>query len=166
MKLKLVFLFVFLTFLSCKKQPNSKTEKKEEPSVFNVSESDIEMNKAIETARKTIGVFTKALKSKSPDMEYFTIKQQFSGQDNDEHIWISNIQIIDEDFTGTVNNNPIYTTGIKLGDTITIDKARISDWMFFEKGVVRGGYTIKVIRNNMSEEEKKDFDLETGLIFD
>ena len=166
MKLRLVFLFVFLAFLSCKRQSDSKIEREGEPDVFNVSDSDAEMNIAMETARNTIGVFTKALESENPDMEFFTIKQQFSGPNNDEHIWITDIEIVDGELTGTVNNDPIYTTEIKLGDAITIDKARISDWMFFEKGVVKGGYTMKVIRNNMSEEERKQFDLESGLIFE
>ncbi len=53
-----------------------------------------------------------------------------------------------------------------MGDTITVDKNRISDWMYFDKGIVKGGFTIKVLRDQMTEEEQKLYDFESGLIFE
>jgi len=34
----------------------------------------------------------------------------------------------------------------------------MSDWMCLSKGILKGGYTFHVIRNQMYDEEKKQFD--------
>ena len=34
----------------------------------------------------------------------------------------------------------------------------ITDWMYVDKGILQGGYTIKLIRNRMSKEERAKFD--------
>jgi len=38
--------------------------------------------------------------------------------------------------------------------------------MYLENGKLFGGYTIRVLRNNMSEEERKQFDSESGMQID
>lgn len=53
----------------------------------------------------------------------------------------------------TVDNNPISTQEVRLGDTIKIRFQDITDWMFFDKDIVRGAYTSKVLRKRMSSEE-------------
>ncbi len=38
--------------------------------------------------------------------------------------------------------------------------------MYIENGKLFGGYTIKVLRNRMTEEERKQFDAESGMQID
>jgi len=165
-KSKLTVLSFFIVACSCKQLIESKTERAGEPDVFNVSESNNEMKVAIEEARNNIHLFKEALKSDNPNFEYFAIKQKFTGVENDEHIWIGDITIEKENFIGVISNVPIYDKKVKLGDTITIDNEKISDWLYYENGIVRGGYTIRVIRESLPKDEREIFDYENGLIFD
>jgi uncharacterized protein YegJ (DUF2314 family) len=38
--------------------------------------------------------------------------------------------------------------------------------MYIEENKLRGGYTVRVLRNKMSESEKKQFDNENGMIIE
>ncbi|WP_280173629.1 DUF2314 domain-containing protein [Cellulophaga fucicola] len=69
-------------------------------------------------------------------------------------------------FKGIVGNKPLYDINVKYGDTIEIDESNISDWMYFDDKIAKGAYTIKVLRNQMSAEEQKQFDIQSGLLFD
>jgi uncharacterized protein YegJ (DUF2314 family) len=156
---------VLLLVTSCKQNSNSKTIREGEPDVYNINASDSKMNEAIENAKKSVDVFQNVLISENPDFEYFSIKQKFNTPQGGEHIWVQDITFVDSQFVGIIGNEPVNTNEISLGNTIIVDKNKISDWMYFDKGIVRGGYTIKVLRDEMTVEEQKLFDLESGLIF-
>ena len=68
-------------------------------------------------------------------------------------------------YFGIVGNDPVKNTEIKLGDYVEVDLNKISDWMFTDKNIVKGAYTVKVMRKSMSEEELKEMD-EEGLIYE
>jgi len=79
---------------------------------------------------------------------------------------VGNLTSDGKSYRGTVNNEPQLTKVVKYGDQVTIDPQRISDWMYLDKGVLKGGYTIRVMKKNLSEEEKKAFDQEVGFIME
>lgn len=83
-----------------------------------------------------------------------------------EHIWAVNIEKIDDDYFGIIDNLPNSVIDIKLTDKVKIEKDKISDWMFSKKGKLLGGFTIRVIRNRMSQLEKEKFDKEFILSID
>ena len=66
---------------------------------------------------------------------------------------------------GIIANEPVYTDKVQLGDTIKVNRASISDWMYYDEGKVVGGFTIRAIRDALSPEEQAAFDAENGLIF-
>ena len=68
------------------------------------------------------------------------------------------------DYKGLVNNNPEKTIAVKYGDTVIVRRNEISDWMYLDNNVLVGGYTIRVIRNKMSKEERIRMDKEAGFI--
>ena len=96
----------------------------------------------------------------------FSLKVPFSVPAGNEHIWISDITLKDNKYFGVVGNVPESTTEVKLGDTIQIDKGKISDWMYIHNDTLRGGYTLRVLRKRMSDAERKQFDAENGLIIE
>jgi len=142
------------------------TEREGAPDVHNVESSDLQMNKAILEANLNMANFKKALLSENDDYQNFSIKQKFDTQDGGgEHIWIQEIKIIDTNYFGTVSNQPLHVDAIKFGDAIKVDKNKISDWMYLDKGVVQGAYTVRLLRNEMTEEERKQFDIELFAFF-
>ncbi len=54
---------------------------------------------------------------------------------------------------------------VKFGDKVFVDIDNLSDWMYYDKNIVKGAFTVKVLRKNMTYEEKKQMDSE-GLIYE
>jgi uncharacterized protein YegJ (DUF2314 family) len=161
------FLSILCLFLSFCSSNATKEQREGQPDIYNVNDDDEGMNAAIKSANESLGQFTKALQDSNPDCESFSIKVKFgTPQKGGEHIWISDIVYENGNFSGVVGNLPESTTEVKMGDHIVIKKENISDWMYLEKGVLRGGYTILYFRNQLPENERKQFDLENGLVIE
>ncbi len=139
-------------------------ERGDEPLIFSLTDDDAEMNAAIESAKETLADFDKALIDSGN--ENFALKISFDVRDKVEHIWAVNIEKIDDEYLGIIDNIPNSVTEIKLNNKIEIEKNRISDWMFSKNGKLYGGFTIRVLRNRMSELEKENFDRDFILSID
>lgn len=162
MKTKIIIAFLACCLISCKN--SDKVERENQPDIYNVKGSDKEMNEAIEKANQTLADFNTALLD--PKIEVKSLKVKFQNETNIEHIWLSNVEFKDGQYSGILDNEPEYITDYKMGDTVNIDNKNISDWMYIENGKLFGGYTIKVLRNRMSETERKQFDTESGMQID
>lgn len=160
----LFILLVSFSFISCQ---NTIKEKLKNDDTIEFKEDDTAMNQAILKANKTFEYFETAFKAPQEGYESFAIKVRFDTEDGGgEHIWVGNLSSDGKSYNGTVNNEPQLTKAVKYGDQVTIDPKRISDWMYLDKGVLKGGYTIRVMKNNLSEKEKKAFDQEVGFIIE
>lgn len=156
--------FLLIVTLSCNNIHKGKAERENESDIIEVESVDSEMNFAIEKARLNIESFDSALKSHNPRFINFSIKKPYKTERGNEHIWINEIVLVADKYLGIIGNIPEYTSEIKLGDTVLVEKSEISDWMYTEESKLKGGYTIRVLRNRMSESEKKQFDNENGII--
>lgn len=162
LKIKTFLLLFSICILSC--NSNKKIERQNEPTIYNVEENDVEMNTAIEKAKQTIDSFDYAFKNNSRVFTFFGLKKKFEENGNVEHIWIGNIQKIESGkYIGVIDNLPEKIKSVKLGDTVQIEKKEISDWMYIKKSELHGGYTIRLLRERMTEEERKKFDAESGM---
>jgi uncharacterized protein YegJ (DUF2314 family) len=162
LQIKTLFLFLTICILSC--NSNKKIERENEPTIYNVEENDVEMNRAIEKAKQTIDSFDNAFKNNSRVFTFFGLKKKFEENGNVEHIWIGNIQGIEKGkYVGVIDNLPEKIKAVKLGDTVQIDRKEISDWMYIKNSELHGGYTIRLLRERMTEDERKKFDAESGM---
>ena len=82
-----------------------------------------------------------------------------------EHMWISEIDFDGEDITGVLMNSPNLLTNVSEGDTVTRKVSEISDWMLAIDRKTYGGFTIQVLRSDMTEEARKQHDEAWGLDF-
>ncbi|MDY3316221.1 DUF2314 domain-containing protein [Riemerella anatipestifer] len=135
-----------------------KTERTNEPTIFNLSDIDIEMDKAIQTAKKSLNDFYDAIKN--PKNKNFALKIIFEHEKGTELIWTTNIEEIDGEYYGVVDNLPNSIKSVKLGDRIKIQLENVCDWMFSQNGRLFGGFTIRELRKRMTEIEKEHFDKE------
>ncbi len=121
----------------------------------------------MQEAKDSFSSFVNAFHTPAEGMEAFAIKQAYAPPDHSlEHIWVGNLTYDGKQFHGVVNNSPSSTKLVNLGDSVKIDPEKISDWMYLDKGVLRGGYTIRVMRNQLSEKEKEEFDQSVGFIIE
>lgn len=166
MQKNILGLLVVIVLFSCDNPTTNKQERTGEPDYYTLSGDDLEMNEAKKTAYQTLNIFTTAFESNNPNYKEFAVKVRFETAKGGEHIWISDLSLEDGDFYGVVNNSPVGTVEVKLGDNIRINKSNISDWMYIDNQKLVGGFTIRVLRDRMSEEEKKQFDLERDYIIE
>lgn len=159
---KTFILIILFTIISCKK--SDKIERENQPTIYNVENQDAEMNKVIIKAKETLPEFYKALESRNPNHEAFAVKMHFKINNDGEHIWINGLFKQNGEYFGVVDNLPEFTKEVKQGDTIKIDSSRVSDWMYLDNGELKGGYTIRLLRNRMSEEERTEFDKTSGMV--
>lgn len=166
MKQNLLTLVILFGLVSCNNNQTNKTERNGEPTIYHVTNIDAEMNDAIKTANQTLDKFNEALKSGNPNFGYFALKTRFNSSNGGEHIWVSSITLKDNKYFGIVDNLPASTTDVKLDDTIEIKNANISDWMYIDNQKLRGGYTVRLLRSRMTEQERKQFDEGNGIIIE
>lgn len=162
----LLLVAVVITFClsGCNDRNTNRTKHGEEPAIYHVQGDDQTMNGAIAKARSTFQRFIDSLKSGNQSLEDFAIKMKFKTAEGNEHMWLSKISFVDSNIFGVVNNVPEHTKEVNIGDTVEVMADKISDWMFIEDGKLRGGYTIRVLYNDMSEEERKELEQYSGFI--
>jgi len=135
--------------------------------IYSVAEEDPSMNLAIDKAKQTIAEFDKALKTGNPLYDAFAIKKRYNSPDGGgEHMWIGGISIENGNYKGVVNNDAEKTTEVKYGDTVIVRKDEITDWMYLDNNVLKGGYTIREIRNQLNKEDRIKMDKELGFIIE
>lgn len=144
----------------------AKTERQGEPDIYSVEGDDPEMNKAIARSRETFNDFFSALSSKKETQSAYSIKMPFPTENGAEHIWLVDIELNDGKMFGYIDNVPDQVSSIKLGDKVEIDRNKISDWFYIENNRLIGGLTIRVLRDRMEPEERKQFDEAYGVKFD
>lgn len=156
-------------FMACNNNDNGMKviEREKEPDIYQVKDEDKAMNNAIATARQSLGIFNTALKSGADSLQSFSLKVRYDMPDGyGEHIWLNEVSLNDGVYTGIVNNVPDVITEVKFGDTVTVNNDRISDWMYLANNKLRGGYTLRVIMEKMSPEERKKMQEQSGFIIE
>jgi uncharacterized protein YegJ (DUF2314 family) len=167
--MKLITALLLPFFLSCSNHNSDKNISSDKlgldtvANLYSVTSEDSSMNAAIDKAKKTIGEFDKALENNNPLYTDFAIKKRYKTPDEGgEHIWIAVLVFENGNYKGLVNNDAEKTTEVKYGDTVIVRKDEITDWMFLDNNVLKGGYTIREIRNQMTKEERMNMDKELG----
>jgi uncharacterized protein YegJ (DUF2314 family) len=157
---KFLLLAVLFYLASCNTSSTTKVTRAAEPDIYELPADDTDMNNAILSAKLTLQQFDSALLSNKYDSSTFALKVKFTTSTGAEHIWATSIMINDGSYYGTLDNLPNSTTEVRLHERIKINKDDISDWMYSDSGKLRGGYTIRAIRNKMPELERHKFDTE------
>lgn len=157
--MKYLHLFILLFILSCTSNRQERFIGKDSTDIFVVDTGDEEMEAAIASARASLNKFDSALSGINPNYYSFSLKVRFPyGESNGEHIWLTDIEKVGDAYRGVVNNEPEYVTDLELYDTVRVEKMNISDWMYLEKDLLIGGFTIRLIRNRMTASERAAFD--------
>lgn len=163
-KIAIISSILFLAF-ACESNKTDKTVREGKPDIYNVEKDDKEMNEAISKAKTTLSEFKEAFLSNKFDSSSFSLKMKFFNGDGAEHIWMSDIEIENGDYYGLVGNEPNTIDRIQLGDRLKIPEDSISDWMYIDnKKILKGGYTIRLLRDRMTKKEQRDFEKDLPFI--
>jgi uncharacterized protein YegJ (DUF2314 family) len=136
------------------------------PEVARIAVDDPPTAAAIVQARRTVGEFQRAFRARAADEREFRVKFLAAEGKVVEQFWID-VESADADsFTGIVINHPGSIVGVKYGSRITVPAREISDWMYVERGVLRGGYSVRLMRDRLQPEERPAFERELGFQID
>lgn len=150
---------------SCQAPEKKVLERPGEPDIVYAERDDYKMNEAIQKAQDTWDHFLQILREGKYDEGVASVKLKFPTSDgNNEHIWATDLHMIDNDLYAVIDNVPEKIDGLSMGDTVLVPKYKVSDWLYGDQGVLKGGYTIRVIRDNMTPQKRKQFDKEFFLI--
>jgi uncharacterized protein YegJ (DUF2314 family) len=133
------------------------------PGYASVADNDKAMGRAVRHARKTLGFFLAALRTKKADDSGFEVKKAFVDGNNVEHLWVGDLTFDGKNFHGTVNNQPRDLHNVKLGRAVTVAPRDITDWMFVKSGRLIGGYTTRVLYVRLSPQDKAVFNKEADF---
>ncbi|OXA94910.1 DUF2314 domain-containing protein [Flavobacterium hercynium] len=167
--LQVILFFIFSIVIQAQVKNNvEKTGATQAASIFKVEDDDIEMANAILKAKQTFNEFETAIRSENSNLKGFSLKKGYQSYKGVELLWIANIMVYEKKnkYVGIVKNVPEYTKDVKYDDITEISNDEVSDWLYLDNGVVKGGYTLRLLRNRMTAAERKQFDAESHLIFD
>ena len=142
-------------------------EKRDDGNIYNVPGNNDQMNWAIEKGRLTVGYFRASLLQPKENQYGFSLKVRLEDENGIEHIWMNDLSV-DEDgiFYGVIDGDPVTVKTVKSGTKIGIAISDISDWIIIEDGRLIGGYTVRVYRESLSDNERGAFDQGMGIIID
>jgi uncharacterized protein YegJ (DUF2314 family) len=116
------------------------------------SGDDVEMNAAIQEARRRLPQFRRALEADArriiPLIEGALVKARFESATTGaaEHIWLEDAGFEDEKIVGTVSNEANNIPELCKGDWVTVTLDAVSDWACRQGGRTFGGFTIRVMQ--------------------
>ncbi len=140
-----------------------KEEERRKHLYVSIEEADPKMREAVLKARGSIHEFIAMVQNPKPTISYFALKARFEENEMAEHIWLNFITYDGKEFEGNVANDPFALRTISFGKTVRVPAERVSDWMIIDNGVLVGGYTLRVLRDRMSEPDKRAFDERGGF---
>jgi len=129
-----------------------------EPACLQIAEENKAMDRAVETAQKTVKKFIAVLRSPKGNQGRFAVKKPIVEGDKVEHIWLTEVSFDGHLFHGKVDNEPVDIKGARLGQEVSVAANEISDWMYVEDGKLVGGYTIAAMLQHMTPAEKQQFE--------
>jgi uncharacterized protein YegJ (DUF2314 family) len=137
-------------------------QKRASDEVIMVKRQNKEMNQAMQQAKDTLPQFIKAFKNPTKDQTGFSIKVRIEDSNGVEHFWTANLALLKEGFSAQIANEPQTVKSVQYAQKVNFQISDVSDWMYYDKGVVQGGYTIKVLLKTMPKAEATSLKKELG----
>jgi len=133
----------------------------DEPLVIAISKDDQDIKEATNEAQKSLDVFLNLYDEYKDNLEvFFAIKVPLNDGDETVHFWFTFKGIQGGLFSGEHFELPEALLCFK---TVSVKREDIEDWMINDHGHLYGGYTIRVMRNRLPENEREQFDEYGGI---
>ncbi len=137
------------------------------PPVVQVPAEDAAMARAVTDARASLPAFAARLRAPRVGDARFAVKVAVPRADGTaEHVWLGRVAVAADSLRGTLDNDPDGLPGWRIGDRITAPLAAVTDWMFVERGVLRGAYTTRVLLGRLSPKERRRIVAAMGVRLD
>jgi uncharacterized protein YegJ (DUF2314 family) len=133
------------------------------PEVARIAVDDPLTARAIGQARKTAGQLLQAFHTRGAAQRDFRFKILVAERGLVEQYWVTLESADEHGFTGIIANHPGDITSVKFGQQVTVPAQEISDWMYVDQGVLKGGYSVRLMRDRLQPEERSEFERQMGF---
>ena len=129
-----------------------------------VDSDDWELLSAAKDARQTLAEFIRRLREPPETQTELALKVRFaelSGGVADsvvEHLWLDVFDFDGSRFRGFLETPPNDLRRVRMGDTIVVDSAQVSDWYAVDRDTLVGGFSIRVFRDRLNAKQRADED--------
>ena len=137
--------------------------KRSEPEIIPVLESDLQMNAAMERARSSVNGFADRLPRLRAAGLPVSVKLPLTENGETEHVWMGDPSYDQGLFFGYLASEPANLPSWSHGDRIVVPADEISDWMAIENGTLYGGFTMYVLRDRMTPEQRRGMEQRMGI---
>ncbi len=121
--------------------------------VVDVATDDPEMLAAQAEARRTLDTFLADLANPPPGHTGHAIKTVFYDGEVGEHMWVGNLRWDGTRFTGTLDNTPVNVRNYQEGQTVTVERAAVEDWVYMNGEEMVGGTTVAVLLRRRDQQQ-------------
>lgn len=118
-----------------------------------VPANDYQMAEAIREARRTLPDFLGVAAAPPANTVGFRLRVSVNDGTRREFVWVMPYrQLGDNDFVGTVAEQPAYLTNVSRGQELRFDRSAIVDWGYTANGHDIGSRTVCVMLQRMPKE--------------
>jgi uncharacterized protein YegJ (DUF2314 family) len=128
-----------------------------------VAKDDTDMAAAMRKARETLPGFLKLARAPQPTMTSFAVKVAVLEGDDAEFFWIAPFEQRKNEFAGRIDNTPQLVKKVKYGQTIRFREDEIVDWLYQDRGSMRGNFTACAMLKREPPQEAEKFMKQFGL---
>lgn len=157
--MRYVLLAMALAFAPTAAFAQKNTDPIVEDQVIGYHDADTRMNTAIEQARALLPLFLDEFRRASTQgRQAFSLKAALETSDGGrEHIWVSDLRYDGDQLVGNLVNEPYDLPGLRLGSRVEIDENIISDWSIQTPQGTYGGFTTRVMLEDMAPAEAQRY---------
>jgi uncharacterized protein YegJ (DUF2314 family) len=158
------------------------SETSDVPLFADLNDSDPDVVEAVREARRTLPQFLDAASRKQFAAAIYLVKVPFIDRSNTGeqalvrtsesvienptrpicHLWLSVTSVLDDLISCSVREAPDALH--LIGDTsFVVSSESVEDWMINQNGTAFGGFSLRVIRSRLRNEEQMRFDAHTGI---
>lgn len=135
-------LFVLLVLPAILKAPLPKR-------IERISEAEPALQAASQHAQSQLDTFTTELANPKAG-ERFAVDGAFQTPSGNEYLWVADVTYANGVFTGRLDQVPIAFSGAKRGDTVTVARSNVYDWMIKDGDTIQGAFTQKALSTGRS----------------
>lgn len=128
-----------------------------DPMSITAQSFDPQMEEAANAARTTLTNFTAALFAPHSNQGYFAVRARLESGGSWQFLWLTQPRFDGEVFQGTIAESP-YLKGLSLREVVKVPQSKIVDWMYVEDGKLVGGYSLRLARSRMTDQERRAYD--------
>jgi uncharacterized protein YegJ (DUF2314 family) len=123
-----------------------------------VPTEDEAMESATREARDSLERFIQPLSHASPGQSDFSVKVPVREGEGTHYMWLQQISFDGTDFSGALGPDAAGIENHSPGERVTIASHEIADWMFVENEMLVGGFSLRVIRDQLSGAARTQFE--------